>query len=539
MVLGGGIVGAVEAYNALRDADLKKDDLRIIICEQNSKVADTTSYSLFPSLTPDEILSVVPRGNELVSRLRTLFSEPSGIRVDDVPGISDSETSKFFISEVERYSADQEGHEQRTKALLELGKESMDLWQKFYDSADPELKKILIESNFNPCREISEEKLALRKGYRIDLIYSIPNAKQRALNMQRDYQALGYKRCALLSPDEVVRLDPYLANFCKQHSQLNSTGEREWSSDTAALFRPGGCIDTRIFLPKFYEYMRKKMGVFVNQRGEKKERFELKFGAKVTSLQFDKNSCGEMIITGISINGERFELDSDRACEFVFCPGESVGTLKQLGLSEPAYARFAGASLTLFVDLPKEKIDQYRDFNHCMEVHQEGVVLAWQARFIENRICIGVAGTKAFYGDKKPTKEEAFARNRNLLQLNMINDVLPDFISIAMNRDTFGKKLTEEDLFFLESRGIAHRWVGTRAVAYDGFPSVGHVYHENCKVINARCTTHLGSGGVSFCHGAAAASRSIFDDSVLPPDLIKRITRFGDSSRSACTTGLH
>ncbi len=31
-----------------------------------------------------------------------------------------------------------------------------------------------------------------------------------------------------------------------------------------------------------------------------------------------------------------------------------------------------------------------------MEVHQEGVILAWQARIKNNKVFIGVAGTKAF-----------------------------------------------------------------------------------------------------------------------------------------------
>ena len=60
-----------------------------------------------------------------------------------------------------------------------------------------------------------------------------------------------------------------------------------------------------------------------------------------------------------------------------------------------------------------------------MEVHGEGIVLAWQARFKDNHLFIGVAGTKAFYGDKQPNKNEDFATNRNLIQLNMMNQVLP------------------------------------------------------------------------------------------------------------------
>jgi hypothetical protein len=33
-----------------------------------------------------------------------------------------------------------------------------------------------------------------------------------------------------------------------------------------------------------------------------------------------------------------------RESEYVFCPGESVGTLRKLGFDEPAYALFAGVT---------------------------------------------------------------------------------------------------------------------------------------------------------------------------------------------------
>ena len=42
-----------------------------------------------------------------------------------------------------------------------------------------------------------------------------------------------------------------------------------------------------------------------------------------------------------------------------FAPGESVGTLKGLGLAEPEYARFAGASLMLRIDIPADKLEAY------------------------------------------------------------------------------------------------------------------------------------------------------------------------------------
>ena len=78
----------------------------------------------------------------------------------------------------------------------------------------------------------------------------------------------------------------------------------------------------------------------------------------------------------------------------------------------------------------------------------------------------------------------------------MMNDILPDLISLACGYDTKGKVLSAKELIALEDKEIARRWVGRRAVAFDGFPTIGPLYSNSRKVTNARCTTHLGSGGV-------------------------------------------
>lgn len=143
----------------------------------------------------------------------------------------------------------------------------------------------------------------------------------------------------------------------------------------------------------------------------------------------------------------------------------------------------------------------------------------------------GVAGTKAFYSDQIPHKDQAFAKNRNLLQLNMINDLLPEFISLALGRDTKGEQLGEKDLSQLERNGIAERWVGTRAVAYDGFPTLGAVYHKENKVNNARCTTHLGSGGGSFSPGSVLVSRKALDKESELDQSTQDVLQYASSNR--------
>ena len=169
-----------------------------------------------------------------------------------------------------------------------------------------------------------------------------------------------------------------------------------------------------------------------------------------------------------------------------------------------------------------------------MEVHQEGVVLAWQARYIDEKIFIGVAGTKAFYGDQRPTKDQAFAKDRNLLQLNMINDVLPTLISKALERDTKGQKLTQADMDMLENKGVAQRWAGVRSVVFDGFPTLGTAYcADGTPIENAIVTTHLGSGGVSFGPAAVAVSCSAHQESALRDPFLSTVLNFAQATRRA------
>jgi hypothetical protein len=532
-IIGGGIVGAMEAYLAFLEAKKQGKPLRVTIYEKNKSISETTVSHIVPSLTPDEILSVVPRGQELVKKLKTFFSEPGGIRVDDVPEILRSEAASQFIQYVQKEGEDELAHNARTKTLLEMGKMSMAFWKNIYDNADDRLRKILLESNFNPCYEPKESDVdKLHNGYRIDLIYNIKNAKEKAETMASEYKQLHYNRCKILSPKEVVEKDPFLKDFCEENSEKNKLGELAWKDNAAALWRPGGCIDTQVFLPKLFSYLKEAMGQYVSESGKIKDCFRLKFERNVVAVDYSNEK--KDTVNGLLFFGNpkaKHNKHGYKNSNYVFCPGEDVGGLRKLDFIEPPYAGFAGASLMLNIPVPIKKLQKYQNFNHCMEVHQEGVVLAWQARFKDNKIFIGVAGTKAFYGDQKPHVDHNFSKNRNLLQLNMINDILPEFISLALGKNTKGQKLTGEDLINLERNKIAVRWVGTRAVAYDGFPTLGSVYNKNSKVNNARCTTHLGSGGGSFSPAVVFFSRKALDKNE-PDSLTKSILEQGDSKRT-------
>lgn len=527
-IIGGGIVGSMEAYYAYLDAKKNNTSLKVTIYEQYNSTSFTTASNIAASLTFNEILAVIPKGKELVKKLNILFSKPGGIRVD-VKGINEALTTQYFKEEALNYSLDEIGHNQRTQDLLALGKMSMDLWKEIYNNADEEFKEILKLSNFNPCCEPTDDNKKLHDGYRIDLIYNIPNVQKQAESMKDEFQSLGYKHCTILTPAQVMAIDPFLKDFCKSHSKNNV-----WNDDAIAIWRPGGCIDAKVFLPQLHKYLKKNMGTYINIDGKQEDCFQIKFGKKVIGLEFEKDNLGKTVISGLRFEDGEILLNESNSSEYVFCPGEAVGTLKKLGLSEPAYAGFAGASLLLNIDIPQDKLEEYSKFNDYMEVYQKGIILAWQARFRDNKIFIGVAGTKAFYGDQRPTKDQEFAKNRNLLQLNMINDILPEFISLALKYDTRGKTLTEKDLEFLESQKIATRWAGVRAVVYDGFPTLGYVYKQDERVENARCTTHLGSGGVSFSPAAVVVSRSAMNKEIDP--FFQRILKFGNSTRNSKTS---
>ena len=266
------------------------------------------------------------------------------------------------------------------------------------------------------------------------------------------------------------------------------------------------------------------MGTYVDASGTIQDRFLLRFHKEVTALEF--SSDAPLHVVGLKFS-DSTTLRNKHA-HYVFCPGEAVGTLHTLGFDEPAYAGFAGPSLSLTIPLSAEQAEKYAHFSHCMEVHKVGIVLAWQAHCKNNRLFIGVGGTKAFYGDQQPTIDQAFAKNRHGVLLNIINDVLPEIVSIACGYNTQNTQLQHDDITQLEQMGILKRWVGRRAVAYDGFPTFGALYCKGLKVHNARCTTHLGSGGVSFAPAAVHMSRTC---ELIKDPFTKQILQYADSRR--------
>lgn len=515
-IVGAGIAGAMEAYFAYRNAKEAGEKIRITIYEKHQQLSSTTVANLVPGLTAGEITGTSTKG--LSPKLQSLFSQSGGVRVDDVPDINTTATENFKIA-AETYHSSADSNAE--KVLWEIGKRSMELWQSIYDNGDTELQEILKESNFNPCREPKSTERTVHDGYKIYLIYNTPGARELVNGRMEFYKSLGYNHCAVLSPKEVQELDPSLAEFCKSNSKLDGS----WNDNTVAAWRPGGCIDTQVFLPKFYDYLRKKMG----KDSEGKDLFQLKLGKEVVEVGFNGDAVQSLKFADSKITSQRHKYLSST---YVFCPGEAVGTLKKLGFEEPACAGFAGASLMLKIPLTDAQKLEFAKFNTAIVIARAGVGLSCQARLKEGSIFIGVAGAQAFYGEQKPSTDHAFCQYTNLLQLNMINNVFSQFVSLALGWDTKGCELTQAHLGTLENENIAKRWVGTRAVTYDGFPTLGSLYKGNTCIQNARTTTGLGSGGASFSPACVQISQASLQQVVEDP-FVSKVLNLTSSTRSA------
>lgn len=86
----------------------------------------------------------------------------------------------------------------------------------------------------------------------------------------------------------------------------------------------------------------------------------------------------------------------------------------------------------------------------------------------------------------------------------------------------------------LESKGVAQRWAGVRAVVFDGFPTLGTAHRaDGTPLENAIVTTHLGSGGVSFGPAAVAVSCSANQQSSLRDPFLSTVLNFAQATRTA------
>ncbi len=531
VIVGGGISAYLEAYVAFIQARSDFQKIRISIHEKNDRLSDTTVAHLVPSLTPSEMLSVVNYTN-FFQNISTPFQLPGGILANDMRYVLDSEDAKRFIAAVRGVVQNSQRLQENTELMLRMGKLSMALWNMLYDTGDDDFKQIMKDSHFYPCSEAHTRQNQAQNGYRIDLVQGRPNATQHLMRQQQYAQARGYQHCRLLSPTEVIEKDPFLNDFCELNSHLNESAKRVWNADAGAIWVPGGCLATSIFLPKLHHYLEQKMGTYTNQAGDTKNCFQAHWKRTVIGVTYDPN-VEQAHISGLVFQDDPAHVKQKHVYEqtaYVFCPGEAVGTLSALGFQEPPAARFSGVSLQLTIPLLSvAHMQQYAALHQqYREIGFHGYGIAWQARCVDECLIIGVGGTKAFYGTHEPQLHQEFAQTNSVLLLNCINRLWPTVIELALGKLTGGKTLTALDLSALISDGVARVWVGSRAVSFDACPTLGTLYEakgQQRPIDNARCTTHLSSGGVSFGPAAVMVSQGFFKHSgshQLQDDILKQ-----------------
>lgn len=516
--IGGGIVGTMHAVLVCEDANARGIPISYTLLEAWQKdvyLRETTGAVIMASKTKDEGACVVPPASKLKAAMKQRFDE-GGIRVDDVPGVNDSQNALRFMRCVEILDKDKAGEAERTEALLMFGSFGMKLWANFYDRASPKLRRILDDANNKPCGSYTGEQ-KLGNGYRIDPITNVTNALNIAKAKMADYEKLGDDQCEILSPDKTMGLDPALTEFVMMHSEVNDTAERVWHSDSVALWRPGGCVDGRVLLPTLHKYLEE----------ETEGRFQIQFGRKVTGVRYDAASADTRIL-GLEFAGGDYQEYPD--ARFVFCPGEAVGTLASLGFQAPVDGGFGGASLKLMIPISEDMVFP-RDVDHCMEAHigpglggpEVDVVLPFQTRVIEQDgkefLSVGVAGTKAWYDLVKPQLTDEFVQVRTFHQAQIIEKILPWAMRMARKATGLSEEgaLTKAGLDALEAAGIAKKRAGVRSVVPDCLPTLADLYQaiSGNKVLNAIVATHFGSGGVSYALIGVVASLFAIDETVI------------------------
>ena len=193
VIVGGGHVGIVTAVLEHLRAKALGQRVNITIFEQNENAQQTTGANVWHSHTIDEMMSVLPDSTVLAHRLTVPFYLPGGIMVVDVPGVNDSACARRFKEQVSLNGDNIDAKNRREQLLLLLGKQGMELWKRFYETADSKWRELLTQNNFNPCCELKEGCADKRFcGYRIDLLYKMNKANENAQGMVKTYNDYGY-----------------------------------------------------------------------------------------------------------------------------------------------------------------------------------------------------------------------------------------------------------------------------------------------------------------------------------------------------------
>lgn len=498
-IAGNGIIALMTAYFLFLRAKKEGKPIKITL-RGKYPVDQTTAAFLAPSLSWNEILSVVPPGKKLLESLEKLFTEfTGGIRLEKDNLILIR--AKEFIEAVEACSKDENAHQRRTALLVEFSQFSLALWETIFESADNELKQIFINSNFLPCREPTSSATKLRDGYRFDVYYETPDLEKKLQQAVDESKTYGYQHVKMLSPEELLQLDPGFKSFCERHSTPDA-GKRKWNNGAGVIFRPGGCIHTPAFLANFAAYLQRQMGTYLNEAGKEKPCFKIKLG-EVTGLSF---SAKGNRVEAFQVNNKSKSIKRHYEHEhFILSPGENVGTVRRLGLFEPAHARFIGFSLKLIV--PEDLVIKagfsltylsnmaIRTGNASSSVVQVG---KFNGSFV-----LRMGGLKAFSGLDQPNLQAEYAIAASIYQLNMLNQVYSSLISACLGRNTQHLQLGKSDLDELLNKKYLERQIGSRACRADGVPTIDIAENHKGPLENVIVATHFSSGGVTNATGGA------------------------------------
>ena len=121
-----------------------------------------------------------------------------------------------------------------------------------------------------------------------------------------------------------------------------------------ALWRPGGCINTRKFIPLFHQYMEKGLAHGLIQKVKPEIVLLSNMANRWMALPLIMQIPTAVLAYKLAQLLNKIKILIIKAKAIHFCPGEEVGLLSRFGLDEPAYASFAGAVLFLELPIPND-----------------------------------------------------------------------------------------------------------------------------------------------------------------------------------------
>jgi hypothetical protein len=90
-------------------------------------------------------------------------------------------------------------------------------------------------------------------------------------------------------------------------------------------------LNAPLFLPKFYDYMARKMGSYATKGGKLKPCFTLQFNKEVSGLRLSKGANQRILSLQFTDGSLARKGSLKKPCSYIFCPKETVKSLEPLG----------------------------------------------------------------------------------------------------------------------------------------------------------------------------------------------------------------